>query len=601
LIEKQVKAETVGRGKERGKKESLFIVFAFLCLLYATFAIYWDVQRHEFLNLDDDLYVTENTKVKAGLSKEGFLWAFKSTETSYWHPLTLLSHMLDCQWYGLNAKGHHLNSLLFHIANTILLFVTLRRMTGQPWASLGVAAAFAFHPINVESVAWVAGRKGILSTFFWMLTLWAYVHYTERPRIARYALVFLGLGLGLLAKPILVTLPFLLLLLDFWPLGRLHFSRFSTERAEKINHPMAWIQGANARWVLAEKLPLLALAAASVWVSVVSAQDQGILLSERMVPLGLRIQNALVSHLVYIRKLIWPYDLAVFIPYPQHIPLWESVAAGFTLGAVTVWAIRSFKKRPYLTVGWFWYVGTLMPMIGIAQQGLWPAVADRFAYVPQIGLFVMAAWGISDLTAWARVPRVVLLFSIAAVFVAMMTVTWIQVGYWKNSVTLFTRALEVTGHNFLASMNLGTALANLHREREAIRGFHEALESGHPRPEQVHSNLGLAYASVGEKEKALYHYQTAVEINPRDIETQLNLALFWLQEKNFEESLKHSLLALEIKKDSEKAHNAAGVALLYQGKREEAAKHFRESLRINPENVAAKKNLEIALRSTSSQ
>jgi tetratricopeptide (TPR) repeat protein len=259
-----------------------------------------------------------------------------------------------------------------------------------------------------------------------------------------------------------------------------------------------------------------------------------------------------------MRKLIWPFDLAVFIPYPQRIPLWESVCAGLALAAITVWAIRTFRKRPHFAVGWLWYVGTLMPMIGLAQQGLWPAVADRFVYIPQIGLFVMAAWSVSALAAWMRVPRVVVPFSVAAVMLAMMTVTWIQVGYWKNNVTLFTHALKVTGQNFLASMNLGSALAEQNHTREAIQCFHEALESGHLLPEQVHSNLGLAYASVGEKDKALQHYQTAAQISPHDAETHINLGLFWLHEKNFEESLKHSLWALEIKKDSDKAHNAVG-------------------------------------------
>jgi len=601
LTEAHVKADSAGRGKKSEKRGSLFIVCALLCLLYATFAVYWKVQEHEFLNLDDDLYVTENVKVKAGLSKENFLWAFRTTATSYWHPLTLLSHMMDCEWYGLNAKGHHLNSLLLHAASTLLLFITLKQMTGRPWQSMGVAAAFALHPISVESVAWVASRKSVLSTFFWMLTLWTYMRYTDKPVLTRYLLVFLCLGLGLLAKPTLVTLPFVFLLLDLWPLGRLHLAGFSAEQVKRPNAIMGWVQGATTRWVLGEKIPFLALSFTSIWVSMVTAEDRGILLSEELVPLGLRIQNALVSYLVYMRKIIWPFDLAVFIPYPHQIPLWEWVCSGFALGAVTVLAIGVFRKRPYITVGWLWYVGTLVPMTGLAQQGLWPAVADRFVYIPQIGLFLMASWSIGALAEWTRVPRGVLLFSVATVFLAMMTVTWIQVGYWKNNVTLYTRALEVTGRNFSASMNLGSALAKQQHATKAIRCFHEALKSGHPRPEQVHSNLGLAYASVGDKEKALQHYQAAVQVNPHDAEAYINLGLFWLHEKNFEESLAQSFRALEIKRESEKAHNTIGVAYLHQGNRKEAAKHFREALRIHPGYIAAEKNLEIALRSNGPQ
>ncbi len=598
LTEKDMKAGSVGCGKEREKRQGFFVLCALLLLVYATFAVYWNVQDHEFLNLDDDLYVTENANVKAGISKDGFLWAFRSFLMIRRPPRSTLSHMLDCEWYGLIAKGHHLNSLLFHIANTILLFLTLNRMTGQPWPSMGVAAAFALHPMCVESVAWVASRKSVLSTFFWMLTLWTYVRYTEKPGIARYLPVFFSLALGLLAKPILVTLPFVLLLLDYWPLGRFHFASFSTDETRRPYDIITRVQGSTIRRVLLEKLPLLALSIASICVSMATAEEQGILLSEQMVPLGLRIQNALVSYLVYIRKIIWPYDLAVFIPYPHSIPLWQPACAGLALIAMTVWAIRIAGRRPYVAVGWFWYLGTLSPVIGLAQQGLWPAVADRFVYIPQIGLFMMAAWSLNALFAAGRVPRLVMRFSLAALLLAMMVVTWFQVRTWRDSVTLFKHALEVTPQNFLAHMNLGTALAKRQEEQEAIHHFLEALHNGHPRPEQVHFNLGLAYAARGEKEQALWHYQRAAQIDPNYADLYINLGSFWLHERNFEESLRCSFRALEITKNSAKAHNNIGVVFLHQGNPERAMEHFKTALRIDPDYSIAKKNLDMAMSRT---
>ena len=569
-----------------------------LILVWATLAVYWDVQNHEFINLDDNLYVTENRELTGGVSWDGLLWAFSSRDRTYWHPLTWLSHMMDCQLYGLNSKGHHLNNLLFHLANAVLLFLVLKRMTGELWPSAGVAAAFALHPLNVESVAWIASRKNVLSTFFWMLTLWAYVRYAEKPRILRYLMVLLFFALGLLAKPMLVTLPFVFLLLDLWPLARFRLLySWAQDTATRGDGGPRFPKQATLP-IIMEKLPLLLLSLASIWVSLGVAEEGGILLPDQMVPMGLRVQNALVSYVVYIRKSLWPHDLSVFIPYPVSIPLWQSVAAGFLLIVVTMVAVRNAGRKPYILVGWLWYLGTLLPVIGLVQQGLWPAVADRFMYIPQVGLFIIIAWSFAGLRVSSRLSKAVLRPAIAALFLAMMVVTWVQVKGWRDSVTLFNHALEVTPHNFLGHMNLGTALAKRHQEAEAIDHFHKALDTGHPRPEQVHLNLGISYAASGDKDQALWHYHTAARINPRYAEPYIALGTFWLDEKNFEESLRYSFRALEIAKDSAKAHNNAGVALLYQGKPEEAAGHFKEALRIDPEYIIAKKNWDRAMSGT---
>ncbi len=569
-----------------------------LILAWATLAVYWDVQNHEFINLDDDLYVTENRELKEGVSWEGLLWAFTSRDRSYWHPLTWLSHMVDCQLYGLNSKGHHLNNLLFHMANAVLLFLVLKRMTGELWPSAGVAAAFALHPLNVESVAWIASRKNVLSTFFWMLTLWAYVRYAEKPRTLPYLMVLLFFTLGLLAKPMLVTLPFVLLLLDFWPLARLRLlPSWAQKTAIRGDGRLVFPKQATLP-IIMEKLPLVFLSLASIWVSLGVAEEGGILLPDLMVPMGLRVQNALVSYVGYIRKTILPYDLSVFIPYPAFIPLWQSVAAGLFLIVITVVAVRNAGRKPYVLVGWLWYLGTLLPVIGLVQQGLWPAAADRFMYIPQVGLFIIIAWSLAALRTANGLSKGVAWLSVASLFLTMMAVTWVQLKYWKDSVSLFRHALEVTPHNFLAHMNLGTALAKRHQETEAIDHFHKALDNGHPRPEQVHFNLGLSFAASGDKDQALWHFHMATRINPRSAEPYIALGAFWLDEKNFEESLRYSFLALEIAENSAKAHNNIGVALLYQGKSEEAAGHFKEALRIDPGYFMAKKNWDRAMGRT---
>jgi len=569
-----------------------------LFLVWATLAVYWDVQNHEFINLDDNLYVTENRELKEGVSMDGLLWAFTSRDRTYWHPLTWLSHMMDCQLYGLNSKGHHLNNLLFHLTNAVLLFLVLKRMTGELWPSAGVAAAFALHPLNVESVAWIASRKNVLSTFFWMLTLWSYVRYAEKPRILGYFMVLLFFALGLLAKPMLVTLPFVLLLLDLWPLARFRLPpAWAQETAPRGDGRPVFPKQATLP-IIMEKLPLLLLSIASIWVSLGAAEEGGILLPDQMVPMGLRVQNALVSYVVYIRKTLWPHDLSVFVPYPASIPWWQSLVAGLFLIVVTMVAVRNAGRRPYILVGWLWYLGTLLPVIGLVQQGLWPAVADRFMYVPQVGLFILMVWSLAGLWISSRVSKAVLRLAVGALLLAMMVVTWVQVKCWRDSVALFSHALEVTPRNFLGHVNLGTALATRHQEAEAIEHFHKALDTGHPRPEQVHFNLGLSYNAMGDSDQALWHYHTAARINPRYAEPYIALGTFWLDQKNFDESLRYSFRALEIAKDSAKAHNNVGVALLYQGKPEEAAGHFKEALRIDPGYIIAKKNWERAIGGT---
>ena len=388
----------------------------------ATLIAFWQVNHCDFINYDDPSYVTENIHIRHGITTEAIRWAFTTDYAANWHPVTWISHMLDVELFGLKPRWHHLTNLLFHIANTLLLFFVFHRMTKTTWQSAFVAALFALHPLHVESVAWVAERKDVLSTFFWMLTMGAYIHYVEHPRFRSYLAVFTFLALGLMSKPMLVTLPFILLLLDYWPLQRFEQKTPTQEIPAEINKPISAskregkssgkqtvqaivkeeepadrkYQWALVRPLLIEKIPLFALAALSSITTFIVQQKGGSVASLEGIAPGVRIANAFVSYIIYVRKIIWPDDLAVFYPHPGLLPFWQILGAVFLLIAVTVTVILEAKRFPYLAVGWLWFAGTLVPVIGIVQVGS-QAMADRYTYVPLIGLFIMAAWGVPEL------------------------------------------------------------------------------------------------------------------------------------------------------------------------------------------------------------
>ncbi len=546
-----------------------------LFLVLTTLAVYWQVGDHEFVNFDDDLYVTENYHVQRGLTLENINWAFSFTdkEKTYWHPLTWLSHMLDCQLYGLSPGMHHLTNLVLHIVSTLLLFLVFNRMTGALWRSAFIAALFALHPLNVDSVAWVAERKNLLSTFFWMLTMLAYVRYTERPGIYRYLLTFLVFALGLLAKPMLVTLPLVLLLLDYWPLGRVRFGQSGGE-------------GSIAFRLILEKVPLLALSVVSIFLSSLSLHRAGAVVPMELVPMKLRIANALVSYIKYIGKMIWPENLAVLYPYPHMVPMWQTIGALLLLVCVSVLVVRMMRRMPCLVTGWLWYLGTLVPVIGLVQAGLWPAMADRFTYVPLIGLFVMIAWGVPELVAGWRY-RDAGLAAIAAVLLSiLMTTTWFQVQNWRNSIVLFKHTLNVTAGNSVVHNNLGEALACEGRMEEAVIHFAEALRID-PAYHKAHNNMGAALRHQGRIEEAITHFQEALRIKPAYAEAHNNLGVALTRRGRVEEAISHFREALRIKPDYADAHYNMGVVLLSRGKAKDAIFHFRQVLRIKPDYAKA--------------
>ena len=486
-----------------------------IVLILLSLLTYWQVQNFDFINMDDPLYITDNPPVRNGLTREGILWAFTFNDISYWHPLTWLSHMADSHIYWLNPKGHHFTNVVVHIASTILLFLTLKGMTGALWRSAFVAAFFALHPLTVESVAWVANRKNLLSGFFWILALWSYAHYAKKPHPGRYLMVFLVMVLGLLAKPTVVTLPFVLLLMDFWPLERV----LPIASGQAVQTPKRFTP---AGLLIIEKIPLVALSAASITISYLSSRQMGIIIPAEVLPLGLRIQNAVVSYLVYIEKMIWPFDLAIFYPFAKTISLWKTVTTCILLLIITGLAVRVARRKPYFFVGWFWYLGALLPVIGLIQQGVWPAFADRFGYIPLIGLFISAVWGVSDLARRSRIWRG-LSFAAGSLAVFGLGIgAWVQTGYWKNSITLFERAVSVTKDNHLAHYNLGVALYNSGRFDDGILHCNEALRIN-PDDEGTHLAVGSALVHLGRRENAVSHFREALRINPASVTARQQL------------------------------------------------------------------------------
>lgn len=597
---------------------SIAIVLIILPLL-----TYWQVQTHEFVYLDDDIYITQNKNIWAGLNAVAVRWAFSFDQVSYWHPLTWLSHMADCHLFGLAPGPHHFTSLLIHIANTLLLFLGLHRMTAALWRSFFVAALFALHPLNVESVAWVADRKNVLSTFFWMLTIWAYAGYAKKPGLRRYILFSLSMALGLLAKPMLVTLPFVLLLLDYWPLRRFRFGFQPTDRE------VPPFSRASFLHLIYEKTPLFALSAASVTLSYISSQAMGFVIPTERVPYLLRIENALVSYVTYIQKMFLPLDLAVFYPFPDRVPSWQFLGAAIILVCITLVILHEKGRAPYLLVGWFWYLGTLVPVIGLVQQGLWPAFADRFAYVPLIGLFMIIAWGCADLGTRWRSSKAFLAPAGALVLVALMTTTWAQVGLWSNSVSLLERAVHVTEGNHLAHYNLGYTLSEQGKIAQAIPHFEEALRImpdnaqfhngfgaalvekdlnlalAHlsealrlfPDYADAHNNMGLALSRQGRSARAYAHFQKAIELNPGESTFYYNLGNVQSAEEKFEEAISSYSQALQLRPDvDENLHLNLGYALFRLGRLKEALKQYDEILQRNPGSYKARHNRDMVLK-----
>ena len=533
-------------------------------LAAAVLAVYWRVLGHEFIGLDDPSFITSNPAVRNGPSWGGLLWAFGNDHWS-WHPLTWLSHQLDCRLFGLDPTGHHAGNLLLHIANTILLFAVLRQLTGSFWKSAAVAAVFALHPLRVESVAWAAERKGLLSTLFGLLAIGAYVRYARRPEVGRYVLVAALFALCLLSKAMWVTLPFLLLILDFWPLGR-------CERPGAI------------RRLVVEKLPLLLMSTA---VSILALRAD-----PESIPLSTRAANAVVSYSRYLEKTFWPFDLALPYPYPEVWP-WPRILLAIALvAAVSAFAVAGVRRRPYVAVGWLWFCGTLVPVIGIVQSGV-QSMADRFTYVPMIGILVALAWLGADRIPRGGIFRKLAVLGFAILLAGLAVRSHHQLGYWRDTVTLFSHVTRVTEENYRAQSILGAAFLEEGDMERAHLHYAEALRIGPDEPE-AHLGMGNLLAVLGEHDRARSHIKLAVDLDPGDplARTGLGFLLLRTDRKAAEAQYR---AALELVPDHPVAHFHLGTLRALEGDDREAVAHLETALRADPSNREARLGLAMAL------
>jgi len=562
-------------------------------LAVATFAVYFPTLNHGFVDYDDGNYVTGNSQVQAGLTREGVKWAFRSGEASNWHPLAWLSHMLDVTVFGQPAGGHHFTSLALHCLNAALVFMLLRRPTDKPSLSLVVAGLFALHPLHVESVAWVSERKDVLSACFGLLSLWAYASWVRRakcqvsgaqvhaPPARRFYWLSLALfALGLMSKPMLVTLPFVMLLLDYWPLNRLPAAEAhgSGETSTCPGSPLT---------LLLEKVPFFALAAASCVVTFLVQKAGGAV--SAALPLPARVANALVSYVRYLRKTIWPDDLSVLYPHPGHWPAWQVVGAALFLALLTVLAIACRKRWPFVTVGWFWFVGMLVPVIGLVQVGI-QSMADRYTYLPLLGLFIAVVWSADAMA--SRWPAVKPVFGALAILGLGMCslLTRVQLRSWANSETLFRHAIAVTRDNYLAYNNLGFYLSAKGRRTEAVENYLASLKI-RPDYADARNNLGHALAQQGKHAEAIEHYRIALRSDPENIEIHNNLGNALAETGQADAAIAKYDFVLRKNPDHADAHNNLGIALAMKGRLEEAIHHFRAALGIDPDDASAHGNL----------
>lgn len=549
------------------------------CIFVATFFVYRKVANYDFVNFDDTSYVTQNHHVQQGITLDNIIWAFgtaTSKERTYWHPLTWMSHMLDWQLFGKNAGKLHLENLLIHIINALLLLIVLRQMTGAVWRSAFVAALFALHPLNVDSVAWIAERKNVLSTLFWMLTMLTYGYYAKRPSMGKYLIIFTTMILGIMAKPMLVTLPCVLLLMDFWPLCRFEFNRcepFDTNHFAKS--PVIPL--------VLEKLPLLILAFISIGLSTISLHNNSQMVSHELSPMTLRLENSLISYIKYILNIFFPHNLAFYYPFPDFIPLWQVLGAGLIITILSIIFILLAKKAPYLIVGWLWFLGTLLPVIGIVQGGLWPAMADRWAYVPAIGIFIMISWEGTAAVGNRICFRNAFIGIVGIIFVCLMLISNNQVSYWKNSITLFEHAISVSKNDYLLEYDLGLFLTQEGRIDEALPHYYASLKSN-PNFDRVYNNLGNALAKKGRLDEAISLYRTALKLKPDSVEAQINIADALAQKGMLNDAIVYYLKALEIEPDNAIAHKNFGQVLFKQKKLQEAETQLKSALALNPKD-----------------
>lgn len=536
-------------------------VAIWLGLALSVLVVYTQTGRFDFVNYDDNLYVYQSTAVRAGLTPASIRWAFTAAVVGHWVPLTLLSHVLVSQFFQLQSGMHHLTNVLFHLLASILLFAVLKRSTGDRWPSAFVAFVFALHPLHVESVAWVSERKDVLGAFLWFLALYAYVFYAEKPRLRRYLLMAMLFCLALLSKPMAVTFPFTLILLDFWPLRRAQFPR-----------------------TLWEKLPLVALSAVVSVVTYMAHQAAGFV---QKTPLGVRAGNVVLAYVTYIKQMFWPRRLSVFYPYLDIVPVWAAVSALAAILVVSVLAVAAWRTRPYFATGWFWYLGTLVPVIGLVRVG-GGSHADHLTYIPMLGLTMILAWGVADvLRQWPRMKPAIAAAAVVVCAVCM-ALAWKQTGYWRNCETLYQHAIEVTGDNWLAEANLGDYMMNV---PDGLAGALQHLENAlriKPDLAEAHNNVGLCLARYELCGTAIPHFETALRIHPGMVVAHNNLGLCLTRIGQYGAAIEHLVTALRLQPNFAAAHfNLATALSKLTGRENEAIAEYQAGLRVSSDPTSS--------------
>jgi tetratricopeptide (TPR) repeat protein len=538
----------------------------YLFLFAATLVVYFRVFSYPFISFDDDVGLLGNPHVRDGFTWSGIAWAFGSGYGANWFPITWFSHMLDFQLFGLDAGWHHLTNVLIHAVSSVLLFALLKRVTGRVWESAFVAFVFALHPLHVESVAWISERKDVLFAFFWFLTTWLYLDFLENRTAQKYLLVIFAFCLGLMSKQMIVTLPFTLLLFDLWPLKR-----------------------TRMRTLLLEKVPLVVLSIAASFITLLAQRKGGAIQSLDAIPVATRVANALITYVVYLANSVWPEGLAVFYPYPKQWSAAEAGLAGLALAAVSMIAVLAFRARPYLAVGWFWYLGTLTPVIGLVQVG-YQSRADRYTYIPLIGISIMVAWSAADaIEKWPHAAMPVRVVAMMAC-VAWLSITWVQIDYWKDSLALYRHAIAVTDANYRAHENLGVDLAKRGEYPEALRELSTSIEEN-PEQTNVRNSMGSVLSALGRNEEAMEQFSEAIRLQPENAQAHSNLGNSLVSAGRIDDAVRELNLALRLNPGIANAYFGLGRVRVKQNHPAEAVPYFSEALRINPNFTQARQQL----------
>ncbi|MBF0099851.1 MAG: tetratricopeptide repeat protein [Desulfobacterales bacterium] len=574
------------------KKHSPLIAYSLVVFLILV--VFHELPSHDFLNFDDNIYITENNVVQQGLTLHGITLAFTTIHANFWHPITWIAHMLDCELFGMNPGMHHFTSLVYHILNSVLLLLVLHNMTGEVWKSTFVAILFAIHPLHIESVAWASEKKDVVSTLFWMLTLLTYFWYVKKPGYLRYIWILLSFALGLMSKPMIVTLPCVLLLLDYWPLKRFEFP--SGHLADLRDFSRTILQ------LISEKIPLFLLAAIVSFLAVYA--QGGAVQNVDTYPIAQRIMNALVSLATYLAKVVFPINLSVFYPYPSFIPLLKLLISGLVLVSITIIAIWQIRKFPYIFVGWMWFIGTLIPVSGIIQVGDY-AMADRFTYISLTGLCIILAWGGENLirnlfleTANRKskienrkIYEPMLIVFSTLIISALMCISYVQLKHWKNNLTLFSHAVNVTENNFSAYTNLGACTANLDLAEEYTQ---KALNLKHDNT-AAHNNMGIMMFKKANYDKAIYHFSEVLRLDAyfKKANYWMGMALF--SKGNENEGVKYLFRELEDNPNDPDTLYNIGIYLAKREKYSQAIAYFNRVLQEDPNYWQAKQSLVFAL------